>query len=133
MLAHYGNMHSRSFIGAIFGIRPRADTFYNIDAFIADCIDAFQIVHETMDKPDWLPDGNYSAQRCHTNYLKIHINVLDQFYMAYMVHLLPPVLQWEVMKKKPTTMAQSSEYALETQRILRDKNRPLGSQANPKP
>ena len=54
--------------------------------------------------------------------------------MAFMVHLLPPDIRAEVMKKKSNCMAHITEYALQTQRILRDKTRPLGSgQGNPKP
>ena len=86
-----------------------------------------------MGKPDQPSDGNYTAKQCHTNYLKIQNKVLDQMCMAFMVHLLPPKLRSEVIQKKPRSMAQSSKFAQETQCILRDKTRPLGSQMNPKP
>lgn len=61
----------------------------------------------------------------------IHDNLLDPICIAFMVHLLPSKLRSKVMEKKPMTMAESTKYAAEMQRLLRDKNRPLGATAKP--
>ena len=113
MLSHYSNMiDSRSFIDAMFSIRPRVDNHCNLDTFNSDCIQAFAVVRETQHNLP--PDGQYTAEQCHQNYFKVQQNILDQICMAFMVHLLPPDIWSEVMKKKPASMAQSTEFALET-------------------
>ena len=70
-----------------------------------------------------------STAAVNTGYQAIHDEELDQICMAFMFIFLPPDLTEKVMEKKPTTMAETAEYAFEAQRNLRDKNRPLGSTA----
>ena len=72
MLSHYGNMiDSRSFIDAMFTIQPRVDNNCHINTFISYCIQAFAVVRETIVKPDRPPDGQYTAEQCHQNYLQV--------------------------------------------------------------
>ena len=53
MISHYGNMQdSRSFIDAMFGVKQRTDNFANMDALIADIVDAFKIVQDTLSCPN---------------------------------------------------------------------------------
>ena len=50
MLSHYGNMiDSRSFIDAMFSIRPRVDNNCHINSFTSDCIQDFAVVRETIE------------------------------------------------------------------------------------
>ena len=128
MLSHYGNMiDSRSFLDAMFSIQPRVDNNCHIDTFISDCIQAFAVVRETIVKPDRPPDGLYTADQCHQNFLKVQQETLNQICMSFMVNLLPPELRAEVIKKKPNSMASIAETARQSQRILQDKTRPLGT------
>ena len=49
----YGNMQdSRSYIEAMFGVKQRTDNFANMDALIADIVDAFKIVQDTLSCPN---------------------------------------------------------------------------------
>ena len=128
MITHFGNMQSsRSFIDAMFGIRQITDTFDNLDKFNADVIDAFKVVREMLPQPDAPPAGNYTAEQCHAGYKQVHENVLNQICMAFMTQLLLPEIRTQVLEKNPTSMAQSSEFAAEAQRLIRDKTRPLGA------
>ena len=47
--------------------------------------------------------------------------------MAFTTQLLPPEIRTTVLEKNPETMAQSAEFAAESQKLLRDKSRPIGS------
>ena len=133
MILHFCNMQtSRAFMDAMFGIRQRTDTVNNLDKFNADVVDAFQVVRQILPLPDAPLAGNYTAEQCHTREKQVHENVLDKICMAFMTQLLPPEIRAKVLEKNPTTMAQSTEYAAEAQRLIRDKSRPLGT-ASAKP
>ena len=43
---------SRSYIGALFGIRLRTSNFDSLDAFTSDVIAVFRVVRETLPQPD---------------------------------------------------------------------------------
>ena len=53
MIRHCGHMKdSRSYIGALFGIRLRTSNFDSLDAFTSDVIAVFRVVRETLPQPD---------------------------------------------------------------------------------
>ena len=128
MLSHFGNITgSRAFIDAMFGIQQRTDTFVNLDKFNADVVDAFEVVKQILPAPDAPPQGNYTAEQCHTREKLVHETLLNKMCMAFMTQLLPPELRTKVLEKNPDTVAQSTEYAKEAQNLLRDKSRPIGT------
>ena len=65
-------------------------------------------------------------------YQFVHNNVLNQICMAFLVNFLSPELRNKVMEKKHTTMAESAKLTAEAQRLLQEKNWPLGSTAKPR-
>ena len=78
-------------------------------------------------------DGrDYTNVMVNTGYQLVHVNVLDHICMTFLVNFLLPEPRNKVMEKKPTTMAESVEIAAEAQRLLKDKNKPLGSITIPK-
>ena len=99
MLTHYCNMqYSMSLMDAMLGTCPRTDTPDNLEAFTADCVDAFKVQSGTR---------NLAQARCPTRWQLhcgsvqqlIHYNVLDQICTAFMVHLLPPDIRSKVFFK----------------------------------
>ena len=53
MIKHYGIMQdSRSYIEAMFNIRPRTSNTNNMDAFMGEVMQAFHVVRETLPQPD---------------------------------------------------------------------------------
>jgi hypothetical protein len=136
MTRHYGEMKdSRSFIDALFSLRPRTDDMDNLDAFTADVMDAFRVVRNTIPQPDpatTIAQGQDYTDAGVTTMLKtVHNNVLNQICMAFLVNLLPANIRTRVLESKPTTMKECVENAAEVQRHLRDRNRPVGLSNKP--
>ena len=53
MIKHYCIMQdSRSYIEAMFNIRPRTSNTDNMDAFMGEVMQAFHVVQETLPQPD---------------------------------------------------------------------------------
>ena len=53
MLNHWGDVKdSRSYIDAMFSLRPRTNDMNNLDSLTGDVMEAFQVVTDTLTQPD---------------------------------------------------------------------------------
>ena len=103
MLAHWGDVKdSRSYINAMFSIRPGSNNLDNLDWLTADVMEAFQVVSNTLTQPDTqmvvADREHYTMAMVNTMLKATHKNVVDQVTMAFMVNFLPPNLRTKVME-----------------------------------
>ena len=132
MLNHWGDVKdSRSFIDALFALRPRTNDLDSLDSIVGDIMEAFEVVADSLSQPDAQTivanGGVYTDAQVNAMLKAAHTNVMDQFTMAFLINFLAPNLRTKVLESKPTTMKQCVYNAREIQRMIRDKVRPVGS------
>ena len=98
-------------------------------------MEAFRVFRETLPQPDEQTvaanGGVYGDAQVNAMLKATHNNIIDQIFIAFLVHFLPPNLLSKVQEKKPASMRDCVENAAEHQRIILNQNQPMGS--NPQP
>ena len=94
-------------------------------------MDTFRIVQKTLPQPDAptvvANGGDYTNAMVNMGYQTVHDNVHNQICMAFLINFLPGELRSKLLEKKPTTIKECLDEAVEYQRFLKDKNWPMGT------
>ena len=130
MLNHWGDVKdSRSYIDAMFSLRPRTNDLESLDSLTGNVMEAFQVVSDTLTQPDTqtvvADGGHYTDAQVNAMLKAAHKTVVDQFTMAFLCNFLPPSLRTKVLESKPTNMKQCVYNAHEIQRMIQDKALPV--------
>ena len=113
MLNHWGDIKdSRSFIDAMFSLRPRTNDMESLNSLLGDVMEAFQVVTDTLMQPDMqsvvADGGHYTDAQVNAMLKAAHKNVVDQFTMAFLINFLLPNLRTKVLESKPTSMKSTT-------------------------
>ena len=132
---HWGDVKdSRSYIDALFSLRPRTNDLDSLDSLTNDVTEAFQVVTDTLTQPDnqtiVAEGGAYTDAQVKAMLKAAHENVVEQFTMAFMINFMPPNLRTKVLEAKPTTLKTAVDKAAEIQCMIKDKSRAVGHSAS---
>jgi hypothetical protein len=129
MLAIFGNVNdSRAMIDILQGIKPRTNLHENMLKFASEIDQEFDKIISVMDKPNVPvpPAGHYTREECQEMCEKQLLRCVEQFNVAFMTNMLPPVLRTKVLEKDPKTVNDTLNHIQECQKLLLDEKRPTG-------
>ena len=131
-LAQYGPAkNARSYIDALFQLKPRHNTMSDLQDFYADIFDAFRVLEDTLPAPERLPAGNqYTADQAYVFVKAAHTAVIEHLKVAFLMNLMPPELRMMIQDKEPATVKDVTKLADNAQLAVKNKNKPIGSSIN---
>ena len=130
-LKRYGpSRDDRSYIDALFLLKPRTDFKEDLDDFFADIFQTFQVMEETVPQPTIVVGGPFTANDYNRACKEAWQSVMEHLKVAFMLNLMVPEIRKKIQDKNPANVKDVVKLAYKAQLDLINEKKPLGARIN---